>query len=119
MSLEDQLKIIERGVVEIISKEELVQKLYEDRPLNVKFGVDPTAPDIHLGHTVSLQKLKQFQGLGHNIHLIIGDYTAMIGDPSGRSETRPMLTPEEIQKNLQSYTTQVFKVLDLDKTKLF
>jgi len=115
MNLENQLKIIERGSAEILTKEELIKKLQLGRPLNIKFGIDPTAPDIHLGHTVPLQKLKQFQDLGHNIQLIVGDYTAMIGDPSGRSETRPMLTTEQIQKNLQSYTTQVYKILSPEK----
>jgi len=118
MNLEKQIKEIERGTVDITSKEELIKRLEEKRPLNIKFGVDPTAPDIHLGHTVPLQKLKQFQELGHNIHLIIGDYTAMIGDPSGKSETRPTLTKEEINHNLKTYKTQVFKVIDPNKTNL-
>ncbi|MGV8169198.1 MAG: tyrosine--tRNA ligase [Candidatus Nanoarchaeia archaeon] len=119
MQLEETLAQIGRGTLDIISKEELVLKLNENRPLNVKFGIDPTAPDIHLGHTVPLQKLKQFQDAGHNIQLVIGDYTAMIGDPSGRSETRPMLTREQIEKNLQTYTTQVFKVLDESRTNIY
>ncbi|MGV8162398.1 MAG: tyrosine--tRNA ligase [Candidatus Nanoarchaeia archaeon] len=119
MLLEDNLKIIRRGTLNIISEEELVLKLKENRPLNIKFGIDPTAPDIHLGHTVPLQKLKQFQDEGHNIQLVIGDYTAMIGDPSGRSETRPMLTREQIGLNLQTYTTQVFKILDQSKTTIY
>ena len=100
MTLEDQLNKIRRGAVDILTEEELVRKLKENRSLNVKFGVDPTAPDIHLGHTVPLQKLKQFQDLGHNIQLIIGDYTAMIGDPSGKNETRPTLSRKEIERNL-------------------
>ena len=116
--VKEQLKIIKRGIVEIITSESLEEKLYEERPLNVKFGVDPTAPDIHLGHTVPLQKLKQFQELGHNIQLVIGDYTAMIGDPSEKSETRPMLSSEKIKINRDSYTKQVFKVLDANKTNL-
>jgi tyrosyl-tRNA synthetase len=118
LKLEDQLREIKRGTVGILTEEELVTKLGESRPLNVKFGVDPTAPDIHLGHTVPLQKLKQFQDLGHNIQLIIGDYTAMIGDPSGRSETRPMLTREAIEANLETYKDQVFKILDPSRTTL-
>src|SRR3990167_7763157 len=118
LKLEDQLREIKRGTVGILTEEELVAKLGESRPLNVKFGVDPTAPDIHLGHTVPLQKLKQFQDLGHNIQLIIGDYTAMIGDPSGRSETRHTLTREEIEKNMETYQKQVFNVLDPNKTSL-
>ena len=118
MTLEDQLNEFRRGTVDILTEEELVRKLKQNRPLNVKFGVDPTAPDIHLGHTVPLRKLKQFQDLGHNIQLIIGDYTAMIGDPSGRSETRPTLTREEIEDNMETYQKQVFKVLDSNKTSL-
>jgi len=118
LKLEDQLREIKRGTVGIITEEELTAKLGESRPLNIKFGVDPTAPDIHLGHTVPLQKLRQFQDLGHNIQLIIGDYTAMIGDPSGRSETRPMLTREEIEANLETYKHQVFKILDSSRTNL-
>ncbi|MEK6917761.1 MAG: tyrosine--tRNA ligase [Nanoarchaeota archaeon] len=118
MTLEDQLNEFRRGTVDILTEEELVRKLKQNRPLNVKFGVDPTAPDIHLGHTVPLQKLKQFQDLGHNVQLIIGDYTAMIGDPSGRNETRPTLTREEIEDNMETYQKQVFKVLDSNKTSL-
>ncbi len=118
MTLENQLKEIRRGTVDILTEEDLVSKLNENRPLNVKFGVDPTAPDIHLGHTVPLQKLKQFQDFGHNIQLVIGDYTAMIGDPSGRSETRPTLTREKISENMKTYETQVFKILDPEKTEL-
>ena len=119
MKPEEQLKLISRGIVEIIGEEDLLRKLYEDRSLTVKFGIDPTAPDIHLGHTVPLQKLRQFQSLGHQVQLVVGDYTAMIGDPSGRSETRPMLTREEIEANLNTYKSQVFKVLDEDKTRLY
>src|SRR3989344_4679189 len=118
MKLEDQIKEIRRGIVGIITEGELIDKLKEDRPLRIKFGVDPTAPDIHLGHTVPLQKLKQFQNLGHEVQLIIGDYTAMIGDPSGRSETRPMLTREQIEANLSTYKDQVFKILNPDRTQL-
>ncbi len=118
MTLEDQLNKFRRGTVDILTEEKLVRKLKQNRPLNVKFGVDPTAPDIHLGHTVPLQKLKQFQNSGHNIQLIIGDYTAMIGDPSGRSEARPTLTREEIENNMETYQKQVFKVLDPNKTSL-
>jgi len=118
LNLEQQLATFKRGTVGILTEEDLIAKLKESRPLNVKFGVDPTAPDIHLGHTVPLQKLKQFQDLGHNIQLIIGDYTAMIGDPSGRSETRPMLTSETIEANLKTYRDQVFKILDPSRTKL-
>ncbi len=118
MPLEDQLKVIKRGTLDILSEDELRRKLSQQSVLNIKFGIDPTAPDIHLGHTVPLQKLKQFQDMGHNIHLIIGDYTAKIGDPSGRSETRPMLSNEQIARNLETYTTQVFKILTPEKTTL-
>jgi tyrosyl-tRNA synthetase len=118
MSLDDLLNEIRRGTVEIFTEEELIKKLKQNRPLNVKFGIDPTAPDIHLGHTVPLQKLKQFQDLGHNIQLVIGDYTAMIGDPSGRTETRPMLSREEIKRNIETYRKQIFKILDPSRTNL-
>ena len=118
MNLEDQIRTIERGTVDIIGRERVPELLKEGRRLNIKFGIDPTAPDIHLGHTVPFQKLRQFQEMGHNIHLIIGDYTAMIGDPSGRSETRPMLTPEQIAANVGTYAAQVFKLLDPDRTEL-
>lgn len=115
----EQLTIINRGVVEIIREEELRARLAEDRPLKIKFGADPTAPDIHLGHTVVLRKLKQFQDLGHKIQFIIGDFTSRIGDPSGRSETRPPLEPEQITANAATYQEQVFKILDPDRTKVF
>ncbi len=102
LSVQEQLKVIRRGTVEIIPEDELILKLEEsireNRPLRIKQGFDPTAPDIHLGHTVCLRKLRQFQELGHQVVLIIGDYTGMVGDPSGRSETRPQLTPEEIER---------------------
>lgn len=114
------MQLIRRGVAEIIPEEELKQKLYrsikENRPLKVKLGLDPTAPDIHLGHTVVLNKLRQFQDLGHEVHLIIGDFTGRIGDPSGKSETRKQLTEEEVQVNAATYQEQIFKVLDRDKT---
>ena len=118
MNLEDQIRTIERGTVDIIGRERVPELLKEGRKLNIKFGIDPTAPDIHFGHTVPFQKLRQFQEMGHNIHLIIGDYTAMIGDPSGRSETRPMLTPEKITANVGTYAAQVFKLLDPERTEL-
>ena len=112
------LEIISRGTVEVISPEELKEKLNRRKPLRVKFGADPTAPDIHLGHTVALQKLKQFQDLGHKIVFIIGDFTARIGDPSERSEARKPLTTEEIRKNAKTYQKQVFKILDKKKTEV-
>ncbi|HEX7401584.1 MAG TPA: tyrosine--tRNA ligase, partial [candidate division Zixibacteria bacterium] len=122
LSLEEQLKIIQRGTVEIIPEEELIDKLKacirENKPLRVKQGFDPTAPDIHLGHTVCLRKLRQFQELGHQVILIIGDYTGMVGDPSGRSETRPQLTRDEINVNAGTYQEQFFKVVDKSKTEV-
>jgi tyrosyl-tRNA synthetase len=112
---ERQYAILSRGVVDIVPKEGLMQKLVyslqHNKPLNVKFGMDPTAPDIHLGHTVVLQKLRQFQDLGHNVQLLFGDFTTLIGDPSGRNDTRPPLTPEQIQTNAATYNAQAFKVM--------
>ncbi|WP_420795388.1 tyrosine--tRNA ligase [Desulfofalx alkaliphila] len=120
--LEKQLEVIRRGVAEIIPEEELVEKLKEsiknNKPLKVKLGLDPTAPDIHLGHTVVLQKLRQFQDLGHSVIIILGDYTGRIGDPSGKSETRKQLTEEEVLFNAQTYEKQIFKVLDKEKTRV-
>ncbi|MFM8719398.1 MAG: tyrosine--tRNA ligase, partial [Chthoniobacterales bacterium] len=107
-----------RGCAEVINREELKKKLSAGRPLRVKLGVDPTAPDIHFGHTVSLQKLRQFQDLGHQAVLIIGDFTAMIGDPSGRSATRPQLTHDEVLANAKTYQEQAFKVLDPARTEV-
>ncbi len=122
MSLEEQLKVIKRGAVEILPEEELIWKLREsinhNKPLRIKQGFDPTAPDIHLGHTVCLRKLRQFQELGHQVILIIGDYTGMVGDPSGLSETRPQLTFDEIKRNAQTYQEQFFRVVDESKTEV-
>ncbi|MFH1288639.1 MAG: tyrosine--tRNA ligase [bacterium] len=122
MKIEEQLEIIKRGAEEIIPEEELLKKLElckkEKRPLRIKFGADPTAPDIHLGHTVVLRKLRQFQDLGHQIVFLIGDFTAMIGDPSGRSATRPPMLKEEIEKNSKTYQEQVGKILDLNKIEI-
>lgn len=118
LSPEEQLGIIKRGVVEIIEEEELLKKLKEGRPLKLKAGFDPTAPDLHLGHTVLLQKLRQFQQLGHEVYFVIGDFTAMIGDPTGRSETRPPLSREEVLENAKTYEHQVFKILDPEKTNI-
>ncbi len=115
-----QLEHIRRGVVEIVPEAELKQKLVRSlqtgQPLRIKLGLDPTAPDIHLGHTVVLNKLRQFQDLGHEIHLIIGDFTGRIGDPSGKSETRKQLTEEQVKANAKTYQQQIFKVLQADKT---
>jgi len=112
------LERIKRGTVEIISEQELKQKLSRGKPLRIKLGVDPTAPDMHLGHTVLLNKLRTFQELGHTIVFIIGDFTARIGDPSGRSETRPIMSEEAILKNAKTYQEQVFKILDVTKTEV-
>lgn len=118
MSLEKSLAIIKQGVSEIIGEEELIKKLKSGRPLRIKYGADPSAPDLHLGHTVVIRKLKQLQDLGHHIQFLIGDFTAMIGDPTGRSTTRPPLTPEQIKQNAMTYTEQVFKILDPEKTEI-
>ena len=118
ISPEDQLHVIRSGAAQIVPEDALLKKLQRGVPLNIKLGVDPTAPDIHLGHAVPLRKLRQFQDLGHEVTLIIGDGTALIGDPSGRNSTRPQLTREEIQVNAQTYVDQAFKVLDPAKTTL-
>lgn len=121
-SVAEQMAIIRRGVAEIILEEELQRKLARAKetgePLKVKLGLDPTAPDIHLGHTVVLQKMRQFQDLGHQVIIIIGDFTARIGDPSGKTETRKQLTEEEVLANAESYKEQIFKVLDPDRTQM-
>jgi tyrosyl-tRNA synthetase len=117
-SPEEQLSILKRGAARIISEEELLAKLRLARPLNVKLGVDPTAPDIHLGFTVGLSKLRQFQDLGHQAILIIGDFTAMIGDPSGRSKTRRQLTHDEVMNNATTFKEQAFKILDPGRTRV-
>ena len=121
-SIDEQIALIERGVVDCISREELVKKLKKSQetgiPLKVKAGFDPTAPDLHLGHTVLLQKLKHFQDLGHDVYFLIGDFTGMIGDPTGKSETRKALTTEQVALNAESYKEQVFKILDPDKTRV-
>lgn len=114
--LENILKKIRSGTVEIINETELQERLKEKKPLNIKLGADPTAPDLHLGHYVVLRKLKDFQDLGHKVVFIIGDFTGLVGDPSGRSKTRPPLSREEIQENAKTYFNQVFKILDRDKT---
>jgi tyrosyl-tRNA synthetase len=122
LDIHKQLEIIKRGTVEIISEEELRTKLQEsireNRPLRVKAGFDPTSPDIHLGHTVLLRKLRQFQDLGHQVIFLIGDFTARIGDPSGKSELRKQLSPEEIAKNTQTYKKQISKILDMKKLQI-
>lgn len=121
-SIEEQIALIERGVVDCISREELLKKLQRSEetgiPLIIKAGFDPTAPDLHLGHTVLLQKLKHFQDLGHEVHFLIGDFTGMIGDPTGKSETRKALTVEDVARNAETYKQQVFKILDPQKTRV-
>lgn len=117
-----QLEVIKKHAVDVIPEDELIKKLErsikENKPLRVKLGVDPTAPDLHLGHAVVLRKLKDFQDLGHEVILLIGDYTGLIGDPSGRKTTRPILTEEEIKKNAETYVDQAFRILDPEKTKI-
>lgn len=118
MSPEEQLSVLTSGAAKVLSEKELLEKLKLGRPLRIKLGVDPTAPDIHFGHTVALEKLRQFQRLGHQAVLLIGDFTATIGDPSGRSATRPPLTRDEVLANAATYTDQAFKILDRDKTEI-
>lgn len=118
LSAEEQLHTIASGAAQIVPESALLEKLKRGKPLNIKLGVDPTAPDIHLGHAVPLRKLRQFQDLGHGVTLIIGDGTALIGDPSGRNSTRPQLTSEQIKANAQTYVDQAFKILDPEKTTL-
>ncbi len=113
-----QLEIIKRGVVELISEEELVKKLERGKPLRIKAGYDPTAPDLHLGHTVSMQKLRQFQDLGHTVIFLIGDFTAQVGDPSGQNKARKRLTPKEVKEFSKTYLKQAFKILDKRRTEV-
>jgi tyrosyl-tRNA synthetase len=115
-TIEEALALIQRGANEILVEEELVAKLKEGRPLRIKAGFDPTAPDLHLGHTVLINKLRQFQVLGHEVMFLIGDFTAMIGDPTGKSATRPPLTRDEVIENAKTYEHQIFKILDPEKT---
>lgn len=114
--IDAQLAVIKRGIADLISEEELRKKIARGKPLNIKVGFDPTAPDLHLGHTVILQKMRQFQQLGHNVVFLIGDFTGTIGDPSGKSETRPPLTRDQVLQNAETYKKQVFKILDPEKT---
>ncbi|MFC7335913.1 tyrosine--tRNA ligase [Haloferula chungangensis] len=118
MTPEAQLEILTAGTAKVLSEKELLEKLRLGRPLRIKLGVDPTAPDIHFGHTVPLEKLRQFQELGHQAVLLIGDFTATIGDPSGRSATRPPLTRDQVLENAKTYTDQAFKILDREKTEI-
>ena len=118
MNMRDQLARLTRGAAQVISEAELVEKLRANRGLRVKLGVDPTSDDLHLGHTIILRKLRDFQELGHQAVLIIGDFTALIGDPSGRSATRPTITREEVDRNAATYREQAFKILDQSKTEI-
>lgn len=116
--IEQALALIKRGAEEILLEQELIEKLKEGRPLRIKAGFDPTAPDLHLGHTVLINKLRQFQDLGHHIMFLIGDFTGLIGDPTGKNQTRKPLTREQVLENAQSYKKQVFKILDPEKTEV-
>jgi tyrosyl-tRNA synthetase len=122
LPVEEQIEIIRRGTVEIVPEEELIEKLKksakENKPLKIKLGVDPTRPDLHLGHSVILRKMRQFQDLGHEVILIIGGFTAMIGDPTGQNKTRPPLTLQEVNENAETYIEQAKKILDEDKLTL-
>lgn len=117
-SIDEALAVIKRGVNELIPEDDLIAKLKEGRPLRIKAGFDPTAPDLHLGHTVLINKLRQFQDLGHEVIFLIGDFTGKIGDPSGKSVTRPPLTDEQVAQNAITYKEQVFKILDREKTRV-
>ena len=118
MKAEESFKIIARGTDEVLVRSELLKKLESAKPLRIKAGFDPTAPDLHLGHTVLLNKLRQFQDLGHHILFLIGDFTGLIGDPTGKNATRPPLTKKEVEENAITYTSQVFKILDESKTEV-
>ena len=118
MKIEETLALIKRGADEILIESELIEKLKKGNPLRIKAGFDPTAPDLHLGHTVLLNKLRQFQDLGHEVIFLIGDFTGMIGDPTGKNATRPPLSKEDVQKNAESYSEQVFKILIKDRTQI-
>ncbi|TCO75583.1 tyrosyl-tRNA synthetase [Plasticicumulans lactativorans] len=117
-SVDESLELIKRGTEELLLEPEMVARLQEGRPLRIKAGFDPTAPDLHLGHTVLINKLRQFQALGHHVIFLIGDFTGLIGDPSGKNATRPPLSPEQIQENARTYTEQVFKILDPERTEI-
>jgi len=118
LDAEKQVEILKRNVVDLVSEKELLERIKRKGRLRVKLGVDPSRPDLHLGHAVVLRKLREFQNFGHTVILIIGDFTARIGDPSGRSKMRPMLSKEEVQRNAQTYAEQAFKILDVSKTEL-
>ncbi len=117
-AVDEQMLALERGAEEILTEDELRDKLASGRPLRVKAGFDPTAPDLHLGHTVLINKMRQFQDLGHEVIFLIGDFTGMIGDPSGRNATRPALTADEVEHNADTYISQIFRILDEAKTRV-
>lgn len=108
---------LKRGTDQLFSEQDLIEKLKENRPLRIKLGADPTAPDIHLGHTVVLNKLRQFQNFGHHVMFLIGDFTATVGDPSGKNATRPPLSREDVLRNAETYKEQIFKILDPEKNR--
>ncbi len=118
-AIESALAELKRGVENIYSEEDLITKLKENRPLRIKLGADPTAPDIHLGHTVVLNKLRQFQQFGHEVYFLIGDFTGMVGDPSGKNSTRPPLSREDVLRNAETYKEQIFKILDPQKPRSY
>ncbi|HEX9106638.1 MAG TPA: tyrosine--tRNA ligase, partial [Longimicrobiales bacterium] len=118
INFEEQIAELRRGAYEVLTEGDLARKLQRGVPLHVKAGFDPTAPDLHLGHTVLLNKMRQFQQLGHRVTFLIGDFTGLIGDPTGRNVTRPALTPEEVQANARTYEAQVFKILDRERTRI-
>lgn len=121
-SVNEQMDVIKRGTIEVLPEDELVKKIEisikKEKPLIIKQGFDPTAPDIHLGHTVGIRKLKHFQDLGHDVVVIIGDYTAMVGDPSAKNSTRPRLSHSQVMEHAQTYQDQFFKILDKEKTQV-
>lgn len=118
LSVDEQMRIITSGAAQIVPEADLRKKLEKGEPLNIKLGVDPTSPDLHLGHAVPLRKMRQFQDLGHNVTLIIGNGTALIGDPSGKNSTRPQLSQEQIEANAETYVSQAMKILDPEKTTI-
>ena len=118
VDINEQLAIIKRGSDELLVESELVEKLKTGRPLRVKAGFDPTAPDLHIGHTVLINKMRQLQDLGHHVLFLIGDFTGMIGDPTGKNATRPPLSREDVARNAETYKSQVFKILDPAKTEV-
>src|SRR2546422_10252217 len=116
MNLDEQLAFLAKGTIDLIERNDLKSKIARGKPITIKVGFDPTAPDIHLGHTVVIRKMKHFQDMGHRVVFVIGDFTGMIGDPTGQSKTRPVLTKEQVKKNAETYKKQVFKILHPKKT---